>query len=128
MDTPAKIEADDGEAQNRVSVRDSLFLAATLRTEGAATEEAVRVRNLSAGGMMVDCAMALARGDRIVISLRGIGPIKGRVAWREANRLGISFDEEIDPMLARKRVNSGGGELPHYVRSASGRRPGLRSE
>ena len=128
MEYPAKFVADEGEAQNRVNVRDSLFLAATLRKDGMPGEEAVRVRNLSAGGMMVDCSMELARGDRIEISLRGIGIIKGRVAWREASRLGVSFDDQIDPMLARKPVGSGGSEALPYRQPVSGRRPGLRSE
>jgi len=122
-------EADVGGAHNRVSARDSLFLAAMVRREDAAAEGPVRVRNLSAGGMMMDCSLDLARGDRIEITLRGIGIVKGRVAWREDARIGVAFDEQIDPKLARKPVGSGGGDLPHYVRpTTSGRRPGLRSE
>ena len=128
MEYPAKFVADAGEAQNRVNVRDSLFLAATLRKDGVPGEESVRVRNLSAGGMMADCKMVLTRGDRISLTLRGIGDVTGQVAWSGNGRFGVAFDQEIDPKLARKPVGRGGEDPMPYVRAGSGRRPGVRSE
>ena len=128
MEYPAKIEADEGEGQQRVTVRDSLFLAAALRKQGEQGEETVRVRNLSAGGMMADCKMALASGDRISLTLRGVGDVEGVVAWSTNGRFGVQFDTPIDPKLARKPVGRGGEDPMPYVRAGSGRRPGVRSE
>ena len=128
MEYPAKFVADAGEAQNRVNVRDSLFLAATLRKDGVPGEESVRVRNLSAGGMMADCKMVLTRGDRISLTLRGIGDVTGQVAWSGNGRFGVAFDQEIDPKLARKPVGQGGDQDIPYVRPSSGRRPAIRTD
>ena len=67
----------------------------------------VRVRNLSAGGLMAEYAGPLDDGAPIEIDVRGIGWVSGRIAWRAAGRVGVAFDRHIDPMLARKPVGGG---------------------
>ena len=53
--------------------RDSLFLFAQLTLDGQAEPVRVKVRNLSAGGMMAEAGgMAISRGDRVGIELRKI--------------------------------------------------------
>jgi hypothetical protein len=85
----------------RQAQRDSLFLSATLRVQGLAAPITVRVRNLSNGGMMVDGNMMLVPGQSVEADLRGIGPITGMVAWVEAGRAGVAFDDMVDPKKAR---------------------------
>ena len=103
--------------------RDSLFLSATVTIEGC-RPFSTRVRNLSAGGMMIDVANDPVVGTPLVADVRGIGEIKGRIAWASPGRAGVAFAEEIDPRLARAK-SSGKLELPDYLKAPVGRRTGL---
>lgn len=107
----------------RQEKRDSLFLSATVKIESD-KPFVTRVRNLSAGGMMIDVTSDPAVGALLVAEVRGIGEIAGRIAWSSPGRAGVAFTEEIDPRLARS--SSGAKlELPDYLRHPVGRRPGL---
>jgi len=116
-------EPEQGEPQDetadRARERRSFFLSAILMTDRHAALNA-RVRNLSAGGMMVDFPRApdpeLEPGMRVTTELRGIGKIRGEVAWGKESRFGIRFDHEIDPELARKPVTAGPG-TPDYAKA-----------
>lgn len=100
--------------------RDSLFLMAAMRVDGSETDQRVKVRNLSAGGMMIECDLQLGRGARISVELRNIGWVHGVVAWVQDSRSGVAFDKVIDPKLARANVNSSGDlSTPRFVRPAS---------
>jgi hypothetical protein len=92
----------------RSSSRDSLFLAATIRrkADGAGELSPARVRNLSAVGVMVDYADAVEPGESVIVTVRGIGSVPGKVAWVRRGRIGIAFDLEVDPKLARKPVRA----------------------
>ncbi|WP_347302845.1 PilZ domain-containing protein [Croceibacterium sp. TMG7-5b_MA50] len=106
--------------------RDSLFLLARLRVEegGTETEYQVRVRNLSAGGMMAEAPVDVVRGMAISVELRNIGWIRGTVAWRQANRFGIAFTHEIDPSVVRVPVgNTAELESPRYTRTPAAAKP-----
>ena len=85
--------------------RDSLFLLANLRLKGDADAVAVRVRNLSAGGLMAELPVPLDGDVAIEIEVRGLGWVPGRIAWQTEGRVGISFDKPIDPRKARKPVS-----------------------
>lgn len=99
--------------------RDSLLLMADVRlaggAEGAASEHRVKVRNLSAGGMMAEGAMKVARGTQVQVNLRNIGWVEGVVAWIQDNRFGIAFVDEVDPKLARSSVGQG-DSTPRFVK------------
>jgi PilZ domain len=100
--------------------RDSLFLMAEVRHEGIETLERVKVRNLSAGGMMAEGSLKVKRGARLSVKLRNIDWIDGSVAWVQDNRFGIAFDREIDPALARTPLSSpDDSSTPRFVRPAS---------
>ena len=71
--------------------RDSLFLMASLRLDGDEQQYRVKVRNLSAGGMMAEGQIRMARGSLVSVDLRNIGWVKGSVAWVQDNRFGIAF-------------------------------------
>jgi hypothetical protein len=113
-------------ASNRRAARDSLFLNTEIRVQGVRDPIPVRVRNLSATGMMVDGHPAFTDGAEIVTDLRGIGDVKGRIAWTMAQRAGVAFDEEIDPVKARTPA----GQVKHatYQRPPVDQtsRPGLK--
>jgi hypothetical protein len=101
--------------------RDSLFMMAVVRFEGSDAEYRVKVRNLSAGGMMAEGDVRIERGRRLQIELRNLGWVQGTVAWLQDNRFGIAFAEDIDPRLARQPVAAPSGEsfTPRFVRPAS---------
>jgi len=96
--------ASDDQTVQRGKSRDSLLLSASLKLSGMVAPVTVRVRNLSSGGLMADHAARANVGDAAEIDLRGIGTVAGKVAWIAEGRLGIAFDREIDPLLARKPV------------------------
>ena len=102
FDPVTALETDDAVSQ-RNKPRDSLFLTAQL-TIGSLPAEMVRVRNLSAGGLMAEYPAQATPGTVVTLDLRGIGRIEGRVAWMTDGRIGIAFDRHIDPLLARKPV------------------------
>ena len=85
--------------------RDSLFLTAHLRFGDEDKVREVRVRNLSAEGLMVELDRASDVGVPVVLDLRGIGEVSGKVAWYMAGRAGIALDFAIDPKKARKPVS-----------------------
>jgi prepilin-type processing-associated H-X9-DG protein len=98
--------------------RDSLLLLAQVRVDGGGAEFPVKVRNLSAGGMMAEGKAPVARGALISVALRNIGWVDGSVAWKQDERFGIAFVEEIDPKLARAPVGTNSGDLasPRFTR------------
>lgn len=103
------------EIDHRHLGRDSLFLMAEVRLPEADAEHRVKVRNLSAGGMMAEGAVKVQRGTTIEVNLRNIGWVEGVVAWIQDNRFGIAFHDEVDPKLARAQVGSG-AQTPRFVK------------
>jgi len=95
--------------------RDSLFLKATLRFATCADPGEVRIRNLSAGGLMAEAALQVPRGEKVELQLRNIGWIRGTVAWVAEGRIGIAFEHPIDPKLARKPVGQAQSNVPDYL-------------
>lgn len=108
------VSVDDAES-NRQDPRDSLFLMALLRLAKTDEGTPVRVRNLSAGGMMADYPEGLDRDVTLEVEIRGIGWVPGHVAWSTSGRIGIAFNRPIDPMLARKPVGQG-AHTPVFVK------------
>jgi len=98
--------------------RDSLFLKATLQFANEPKSRDVRVRNLSQGGMMAEFDRVVPMGTPVTIELRGVGKVRGQVAWCAEGRAGISFDRPIDPKLARKPVGTG-ATTPDYAKPFS---------
>jgi hypothetical protein len=104
----------------RIVGRDSLFLFAELAFDGQAGPVRVKVRNLSPRGMMAEGGLVAGRGDRLTVSLRNVGDVKGAVAWVQGNRFGITFDEEIDPRIVRAPVAPSDDLAPRYTRTGAG--------
>ena len=60
------------------------------------------VANLSAHGFMVDDAVSLQRGDRVIIRLPVVGRIEAYVIWTRDERAGFQFERilRLDDFLA----------------------------
>ena len=112
LDQTVKMTDND----HRQIERDSLFVMADLRVEGVAEETRVKVRNLSAGGMMAEGNVRVQPGAAVEINIRNIGWIDGSVAWVQDNRFGIAFREEIDPKVARAPLTNDSAP-PRFVRT-----------
>ena len=106
--------------------RDSLFLKAELRIVDGDDCGEVRIRNLSAGGLMAEAPVLTKRGDKVELELRNIGRVTGHVAWVAQGRFGVAFDHPIDPKLARKPVGKTKSELPSYLRPSVQKSAALR--
>ena len=92
--------------------RHSVFLQAMVAAvAGAGTAPtAARVRNISSGGVMAECRFVGSEGDRVELSLRGLGELTGSVAWACENRIGVMFDEPIDVGKVLRQPTRGGPE------------------
>jgi PilZ domain len=114
MNDPLKI--DNPASAKRGNDRDSLLLKAILRFPASKNEGEVRIRNLSAGGLMAETPARVMRGEVVEVHLRSIGWITGHVVWITEGRIGIAFDHPINPKDARKPVGTSTLELPTYLK------------
>lgn len=80
------------ETELRIHSRSNVFLMAVL--DGAGSRP-VRVRNLSAGGALVEGAKLPAAGVRASLK-RGSLNAPGEIAWTRGQHCGIRFDEAAD--------------------------------
>ncbi|MDZ7587984.1 MAG: PilZ domain-containing protein [Parasphingorhabdus sp.] len=103
--------------------RDSLFLKAELAFVESGESGEVRVRNLSAGGMMAEAPIRAHRGDRVTLELRNIGRVSGHVAWVAHGRFGVAFDFPINPKFARLPVGQHKIDLPLHLRKLTAKHP-----
>jgi PilZ domain len=94
---------DDSEksVETRDKSRESIFLGAVISLGNQRQSLNVRVRNISSGGMMIDLAGPQPKGLAVTAEMKGIGEVRGRIAWSTENRAGIAFDRAVDPKLAR---------------------------
>ncbi len=111
-------------SENRQIARDSLFVMADLRIDGLGGEHRIKVRNLSAGGMMGEGSVRVVRGTVVEVNLRNIGWTEGSVAWVQDNRFGVAFRDEIDPLVVRTPVREAAAEVPIPRRSGKPRTAG----
>lgn len=95
--------------------RNTLLIKAVIRLPQQNYEKEVRVRNLSAGGLMAEAPVRVANGDIVEVDLRNIGWVPGRVAWTADGRFGISFDTPVDPAVVRMPVGHAKPDLPFYL-------------
>lgn len=95
------------DSDNRHIARDSLFILADLRLDGHTDEYRVKVRNLSAGGMMGEGDVRVIRGDKVSVNLRHVGWVDGLIAWVQDNRFGVAFAADVDPKVVRAPLAGG---------------------
>ena len=106
------------ESDQRHISRDSLFMLAGLRVSGRDLPNRVKIRNLSAGGMMAEGNVRVVVGKRLEVNLRNLGWVEGVVAWIQENRFGIAFVEDIDPKVVRATASGPTSDelTPRFVR------------
>ena len=108
---------DTPEHDKRRTGRESLMMLTDLRLAGEPGEHRVRIRNLSAKGMMAEGAVRAPPGALVEVALEDHGWVAGAVAWVQDNRFGIAFREDIDPVGFQQHASHGQpGEKATYPR------------
>ncbi|HZU65146.1 MAG TPA: PilZ domain-containing protein [Novosphingobium sp.] len=107
------------DSDQRLQPRDSLFLLARLRLVGDVAEWRVKVRNLSASGLMAEGDIDIQRGTAVQIELRNLGWVNGLVAWVQGNRLGVALEQEIDPKSVRAQPDATAADERAYYHRPS---------
>jgi hypothetical protein len=102
-------------ALSRGADRDSLFMQAGLTIPGQAEPVVVRVRNLSAGGMLAESQARVVQGAVVEIDLRNVGPVPGRIVWVGEGKFGVAFDRPVNPQAVRRQVVQK-SDLPLHLR------------
>jgi len=82
--------------EQRRAVREASILLADVQVAGDDTVCRVKVRNLSAEGMMGEGPVKVVPGSRITVNFDQSVEVKGAVAWVQQGRFGVAFDEEAD--------------------------------
>lgn len=95
------VQPSTNTGNQRNIARDSLFVLAQIRIIGRDGEHRIKIRNLSAGGLMAEGDLRVVRGTPVAIDVRNIGWVEGTVAWVADNRFGVAFTTEIDPLAVR---------------------------
>jgi len=75
-------------------VRQSLILRGELHSKSGSM--AVRLRNISAEGAMLEGSLGLRPDTEVVLELAGAAAAPGRVRWCRAKQIGIRFDHPFD--------------------------------
>ncbi|MBN8844258.1 MAG: PilZ domain-containing protein [Sphingomonadales bacterium] len=105
---------------SRSADRDSLFMQASVLLPGQQSPVTVRVRNLSAGGMLAEAKVrGLAQGAAVEVELRNIDFVPGRVVWVGEGKFGVAFDHPIDPQAVRRQVVQK-MEVPPHISALNG--------
>ena len=78
-------------------LRDSFYVFARMRFAGDTEQHRIRIRNVSAGGLMAECAVIPRHGEPVVVELSGLGWLPGTVCWVQEHRFGIALRRDIDP-------------------------------
>lgn len=94
---------DDGVGPNLRERRYSVLLVGSIARAWSRNRMRLTVRNISAHGLMGECAYPPRTGDLVDIDLPGIGSVLAYVRWGDGNRIGLEFDGPIDPTLAFSR-------------------------
>lgn len=98
------------QGENRQIARDALFLMAEMRVDGLDGDFRIKVRNLSAGGMMGEGNVRVVRGTFVQVAIRNIGWVEGSIAWVQENRFGVAFRNDIDSRLALGTIGTAGDQ------------------
>jgi hypothetical protein len=79
----------------------------------------VRLRNISAGGTMIECEQALRVGAELLLDLGDAGTIFANVNWTKGDAAGLKFNQPFDLQrlaAARPKVASQRWVMPDYLR------------
>jgi hypothetical protein len=114
-------EREFTERQHRYSV----MLTGRIRRSHATNHMPIKVRNISAGGMMCECGYPARHDEAVEVELPRLGVVAGRIRWTSGSRIGIEFDGPVDPTLAWAKQQK--SEVLFELPAMSTRRPGVVS-
>lgn len=108
MDAAQSTDFEDYEAsaERREGLRHVSVLRVGRLSQGN-EDQLCMVRNVSAGGMMIECNRPPQVGERIVVELRSDKQMPGTVRWITGGNAGVQFDAPVDVgQLLREEKNS----------------------
>ena len=78
------------------------------KLEGPSGEQLIRVRNVSAGGLMAEAGQSVTVGDVVSVELSS-QKIPGSIVWIREGTIGVKFDQDIDlgELLAGRKPRHG---------------------
>ena len=85
---------EDQPAEKRLVVRHPLIWSGILHHDYE--WEAVRLRNVSSGGALVECSVGLPSGVTVYLELDNIGKLGATVSWSRGNQIGLAFEQPFD--------------------------------
>lgn len=101
-------------SQNRRSRRSKVLLAATLEVSGR--ERAVKLRNLSAEGALVEGDGLPVEGSNVTFRRNELNA-SGRVVWVDNKLAGIAFDKKLEPEQVLRHIPAPRAKVqPRYWR------------
>ncbi|MDR6787733.1 hypothetical protein J2Y58_001085 [Sphingomonas sp. BE138] len=86
--------------------RGDIHLSARMRVNDDDAGFLVRIRNVSAGGLMAELPYPLPPDSAVQIKLTGLGWVAGRVVWQTEGRTGIAFEQPIDVALVQETTGA----------------------
>ena len=100
------IDPGDDAANARNNPRRALFAAATLHCDRG--EIAIRIRNLSSTGMLIEGPILPIAGAVVRVQ-RGAMTVSGTVAWSDSERAGLTLDANVslEDWLGRPAIRGG---------------------
>ena len=94
--------------ERRVDERLTAMLRVGKLTDANGTEQLIKIKNLSAGGVMAIVSRAPVVGDQVKIELSS-ERIPASVVWTRENAAGLKFDQDVDlgELLAGRKPRHG---------------------
>jgi hypothetical protein len=93
-------------------------LIRTGRLQWAGNMLEVRLRNISAGGAMIECERPIPPATRVKLDLAESGVLGAEVRWSQHGQVGLRFDDAFElRKLARARRGAASGKMltPKYL-------------
>jgi len=98
MTTEGQDSPEGGTADRRTGARQiSVLINAGIVHRG--DDALCRIRNLSAGGVMIECPLPLAVDDPVELHLRSGSHVRGTVRWAKEGQAGVAFDDPASAAL-----------------------------
>jgi len=104
-------------AERRTDERMMAMLRVAKLTDGSEREQLIRVRNVSAGGLMAEIGRPVTVGEQVEIELNS-QKIPSSVVWTRDGTAGFKFDENVDlgELLAGRKPRHGFRPRPPRLR------------
>ncbi len=90
--------------ERRQDARENLTLMADIRIVGRDGDHRIKVRNLSAGGMMGEGPVEVTRGMTVAVQFPNVGWAEGSIMWVQADRFGVAFCDEINLQVVQAGI------------------------